>query len=473
MRNRLDGDAAIYKSLLDRDLLRDGDQGVNYFKRTLRQHFVKGNQSIFLWRFFQLFRATRGQYDILRWIGRFQVVVKRVLDAWMDLHEPPDDAQIAVNQEYQEALQNAAAAQGANLTAQQVMEVAEQYRGVLRRRHQNAFPLNEHMLALIMVAQADLTEVQRERFASSMSLRGLNVQQYTVQAVRDMFIELFCAPRSSLENPLLGSGPTQGTRSFCIIDEGEMDGVTGYWVEDDESGDVGFLPEFEDMFWRFDEPSEAWVSRYFKGRRMRIGLPKRKGKGHGKGGKRRFKPRGKGKRRKGSYSHWGEGEDDEEEMPDEYADWNSGGKRKGKGKKGKKAKRPEEGQEPQGPTSGGKSKGKGKHAHLSSLNEWAPPGSSTALTPVPENTYSPSETEAAWTDQPWSDSGWNRAYLAEEVLMQRCKATLTAVNQTPVPRRRSQSKVPSSLLKKLHLQTPLTGASVDPALCERNRSDSL
>ena len=77
LRNRLDGDAAIYKSLLDRDLLRGGDQGVNYFKRTLRQHFVKGNQSIFLWRFFQLFRATRGQYDILRWIGRFQVVVKK------------------------------------------------------------------------------------------------------------------------------------------------------------------------------------------------------------------------------------------------------------------------------------------------------------------------------------------------------------------------------------------------------------
>ena len=32
LRNRLEGDAAQYKRLLDRELLRDPDEGVNYFK---------------------------------------------------------------------------------------------------------------------------------------------------------------------------------------------------------------------------------------------------------------------------------------------------------------------------------------------------------------------------------------------------------------------------------------------------------
>ena len=55
LKNRLEGDAAIYKPLLDRDRLRDENDGVAYFKRTLRPHFVKGSQSVFLWRFFQVF----------------------------------------------------------------------------------------------------------------------------------------------------------------------------------------------------------------------------------------------------------------------------------------------------------------------------------------------------------------------------------------------------------------------------------
>ena len=97
LRNRLEGEAAIYKSLLDRERLRNAEDGVNYFKRELRPHFVKGNQSVFLWRFFQLFRASRGQQEFLRWIGRYQVLIKRLMDAWMDLHEIQTDEAIAGN----------------------------------------------------------------------------------------------------------------------------------------------------------------------------------------------------------------------------------------------------------------------------------------------------------------------------------------------------------------------------------------
>ena len=66
LKNRLTGDAAVYKPLLDRDRLRDPANGLRYFKDTLRPHFVKGNQSVFLWRFFQFLRCYRGQSDLLR-----------------------------------------------------------------------------------------------------------------------------------------------------------------------------------------------------------------------------------------------------------------------------------------------------------------------------------------------------------------------------------------------------------------------
>ena len=90
-KNRLVGDAAVYKPLLDRDLLRDPNNGVRYFKDTIRPHFVKGNQSVFLWRFFQFLRFYRGQQDLLRWIGRLSVVRKRLQDSWMDLLPPTND----------------------------------------------------------------------------------------------------------------------------------------------------------------------------------------------------------------------------------------------------------------------------------------------------------------------------------------------------------------------------------------------
>ena len=49
LRNRLKGDASQYKRLLDRELLRDPNEGVNYFKRFLRPHFIKGAQTAFLY----------------------------------------------------------------------------------------------------------------------------------------------------------------------------------------------------------------------------------------------------------------------------------------------------------------------------------------------------------------------------------------------------------------------------------------
>ena len=81
LRNRLEGDASIYTSLMGRERLRNAEDGVNYFRSELRPHFVKGNPPVYLGRFVQLFRASRGQQECLRWIGRFQVLTPMLMDA--------------------------------------------------------------------------------------------------------------------------------------------------------------------------------------------------------------------------------------------------------------------------------------------------------------------------------------------------------------------------------------------------------
>ena len=85
MRNRLEGDAAQYKRLLDREMLRDPNEGVNYFKRFLRPHFIKGAQTVFLYRFMQFMKHNRGTMDLQRWMTRFQLTANRLIESWMDL----------------------------------------------------------------------------------------------------------------------------------------------------------------------------------------------------------------------------------------------------------------------------------------------------------------------------------------------------------------------------------------------------
>jgi len=102
--------------------------------------------------------------------------------------------------------------------------------------------------------------------------------------------------------------------------------MEGYWVEDDQTFEEGFVPEYEDTFWTMDEYGYS-SARPFQGRRLRRGAVKGKGKG-GKGGKGRrcftphYRRKGKGGKGKGHYT---EGEY-------EPAAWTRKGKGKGKGK---------------------------------------------------------------------------------------------------------------------------------------------
>jgi len=85
LRNRLEGEAQQYKRLLDREMLRHPNDGVNYFKRFLRPHFIEGAQNVFLYRFMQFMKHNRGTLDLQKWMTRFQLTGNRLIESWMDL----------------------------------------------------------------------------------------------------------------------------------------------------------------------------------------------------------------------------------------------------------------------------------------------------------------------------------------------------------------------------------------------------
>ena len=167
---------------------------------------------------------------------------------------------------------------------------------IIRQAHRERFPLSENLFALIMIVLADLNETQGERLMTAMSLKNIELQTINPEIVRSLFVDLFCTPASALENPMYKS--SQSSRSYCIIDYGDIEGYTGFWVEDDETHEEGFLQDTEDVFWLYDDNADAWKVRRVPGRRLRRGFRKGKGKGKkGKGtkGRRKFVPYGKKK----------------------------------------------------------------------------------------------------------------------------------------------------------------------------------
>ena len=402
LRNRLEGEASVYKRLLDREQLREPNgRGVEYFKRTLRPHFAKGAQTVFLYRFMRFMKNNRGNAELMKWMTRFQIDGRRLEESWMDLCPELDLTSPAIVAEVtarRNAHNNAQAALHAAdnnhvvipWTDDMIQAVHNEAIGLHRQQHRDLFPLSPNLIALIFISTADLSQDQRQSLTSIMTHRNRTMDQYRVGELRETFIEMFCTVKTAVDNPMMNPSGSGGRRAFLVIEEGDLDGSFGYWAEDEEDGAEGFLDALEDVFWIWDDNDYSWFQRRFQGRRTRKGKGKgkgRKGKGKGEGGRRFFRPRNKGKgkgKRKGkshlvedeSYyaneewqgyenENWNEGywayEDEtawQSQGWDEWQEYDEYGYFQGKGKKGKKGKG--KGKKGHGPSEQGKGQGDGK-----------------------------------------------------------------------------------------------------------------
>ena len=293
LKNALVGAAEFYKNMLDNTELRNPENGVRHFKDTLRPYFVKGVNHVFLWRFLQLFRCYRGNQEFVFWIGKFEVTTRRVLTAWMDLfhHDTPGAETVEffnlLPQAAQQALQNI---EDAEEQRARIHAAHDEFVNALRTAHRAQFPLTDNLMSLVFLVQADLNEVQRERFVTSMSLRQVDMAQYTYLQVKQLFMELFCSTRTGIADPTIRHTKRS---TFLVTEEGECDGELGYWVLEEETGEEGFVSLYaEDDFWVLGAKGSYTRKRVFN-RRFK------QGKGKGRGGKQRkrpgFRPRSQGK----------------------------------------------------------------------------------------------------------------------------------------------------------------------------------
>ena len=248
----------------------------------------------------------RGSSDLMRWMSRFQIQLKRLEEAWGDTLTPISDPahdqlkrleeawgdtltpiSDPAHDEVRQYTQSLATEVRQAMTAAQILTAVNERR---RQAHMEKVPLRKNLIGLLLVSHAKLSFDQRMSLASIMAHRGIDLVGLDAGTLRDIFIEMVCNPRTAVDNPLLNNTGHCGRRSFIVIDEGELDGSFGFWAEDEDDGAEGFLDGHEDIFYIYDEQNDSWFQRRFKGK-GRDG----KSRGRGRGGRRFLKSRRKEK----------------------------------------------------------------------------------------------------------------------------------------------------------------------------------
>ena len=157
------------KRLLDRDRLKDPNNGVKYFKSFQRPLFVKGAANVFLYRFQQFKNLHSGNGDMLRWITRFQLQlsVQRMQEVLNDTYPPITDSNSAEVRGF--VAGHPAAEEQEGLTNEEATERANER---LRDQHARTLPITANLVALIFVSLSNLTRDQRQVLTSLIAHRN-------------------------------------------------------------------------------------------------------------------------------------------------------------------------------------------------------------------------------------------------------------------------------------------------------------
>ena len=187
------------------------------------------------------------------WLGRSGVEKCRVdhkigsktfKEAWGDTLTPISDP---AHDEVRQYTQSLSTEMRQAMTAAQILTAVNTRR---RQVHMEKVPLRKNLVGLLVVSHAELSFDQRMSLTSIMAHRGIDLVGLDAGTLRDIFLEMFCNPRTAVGNHNTGHG---SRRSFIVMDEGELDGSFCFWAEDEDDGAEGFLDAHEDILYIYDE----------------------------------------------------------------------------------------------------------------------------------------------------------------------------------------------------------------------------
>ena len=158
LKNRLVGDAEMHKRLLDRESLRAED-GVKFFSETLRPHFIQGAQSFSSRDFCQYTRARRGNIEMIKWIGKLSLHLKRLRDTCIRC-ESKEKTSIALTWPENRLKDKEEMKKPWNL----FQENRDNWYATQVTHHERLFPFSDNLTTMMFIVASNLSEAQRETY---------------------------------------------------------------------------------------------------------------------------------------------------------------------------------------------------------------------------------------------------------------------------------------------------------------------
>ena len=150
----------------------------------------------------------RGNGDMLRWVTTFQLSRSRMQEAGDDTYVPITDVN---NPEVRAYVAFLSQDDQATITAEDAVAQANER---LKRQQALTIPITVILVALMFVSLADLTRDQRQVLTSLMAHPNRPLADYRIEEPREVYLEVFCTTRTSVENPLLAPSGNSGRKSF-------------------------------------------------------------------------------------------------------------------------------------------------------------------------------------------------------------------------------------------------------------------
>ena len=248
------------REFLDNDHLRGCDNGVNYFLTTLRPYFAEGAQNVFLYRVLNLFNHRRGNQEFMTIISNLEILLRRLRASWMDTMLVPELTQVPQQPcRLQPCCLRSMAGRscgrwsGRKASAERPAEsywsdrthenqyILTKWFQVCQDRHMSLFPITNSFVVLLFIIQPELPDGQREHLTSKLQNKGSLIHLYDpLETIKQKYYDLFIMSRTAIQDPSICLQNKQ-QRSFWIVDLGEYEGEKGFWVEDDEKREEGFI----------------------------------------------------------------------------------------------------------------------------------------------------------------------------------------------------------------------------------------
>ena len=118
--------------------------------------------------------------EMVKWIGKFSVLLKRLRDAWMDML--PMSAMSGTRKQYQNLADVTRGNEERQRRNEEMLdpdapETREGWNVTQVKTHERLLPFNDNLTTLMFIVASDLSEAERRRLTSSLSLLRIRLKQ--------------------------------------------------------------------------------------------------------------------------------------------------------------------------------------------------------------------------------------------------------------------------------------------------------